>query len=94
MTTAADNYNAQSIRILPPEEVNERFEWHKIEELAQQYQRSPKWIERGFEACWRSGVDKDYFIDRYLKKDQSIALNPIVAEAFRDLLLEQAGETK
>ena len=94
MNTTADNYNARSIRILQPDEVNERFEWHKIEELAQQYQRSPKWIERGFEACWRSGVDKDYFISRYLDKDPSVAPIAIVGEAFRELLHEMAGETR
>ena len=85
-----DTYTADSIKILKPEEATERFEWLKIQELAKQYCCTPQWIERGFEACWRAGESKDYFIERYLKKNREIAVNPHVSMAFRDLLQEQA----
>lgn len=89
-----DTYNADSIRVLRPDEAEEKFEWMLIQNLAAEYKCSPKWIERGFESCWRSGVDKEYFIQRYLEKDPSVAPIAVVGEAFRELLLELAGVTR
>jgi len=86
-------YNATSIKILQPEEASEKFEWLKIQELANRYSCTTEWIERGFEACWRAGVDKSYFIERYLEKDPAIPVNVLVGQAFREILHEKAGET-
>ena len=86
-------YNAASIKILQPEEASDRFEWLKIQELANRYSCTTEWIERGFEACWRAGVDKSYFIERYLNKDNAIPVNVLVGQAFREILHEKAGET-
>jgi hypothetical protein len=88
------DYNADSIRILQPEEAEERFEWLKIQQLANQYHCTTEWIERGLEACWRAGVPKSYFISRYLDKDSTVPVNPLVSEAFRELLHEKSGETQ
>jgi hypothetical protein len=88
MNPLAAEYNADSIRILQPDEATQRFEWLRIQELAHEYNRSPKWIARGFEACWRAGVEKDYFIERYLNKNKDIPFNEVVNEAFMELLQE------
>lgn len=87
------DYNASSIKILQPEEASERFEWLKIQDLANHYHCTIEWIERGFEACWMAGVDKQYFISRYLEKDATVQINARVNDAYRDLLHEKAGET-
>jgi hypothetical protein len=93
METAIE-YNADCIRVLRPDEAEEMFEWNLIQGLANEYKCSPQWIARGFEACWRSGVDKEYFIQRYLEKNKTTAVIAVVGEAFRDLLHEKAGEMK
>lgn len=92
MQTNSVEYNADCIRVLRPDEVEEKFEWMQIQGLANEYKCSPKWIARGFEACWRSGVDKEYFIQKYLEKDPSVAPIAIVGETFMGLLIEMAGE--
>lgn len=87
-------YNSSSIRILHPDEAIEKFEWLKIQELANKYHCTVEWVERGLEACWRAGVDKKYFVDRYLEKDKTIPANALVSDAFREILHEKSGQIK
>lgn len=46
----------------------------KINNLANEFNKDSGWIERGLEACDRAGVSHDYFIKRYLLKED-IPLN-------------------
>ena len=81
-------YNAGSIRVLDGADIVERFAWAEAAELAAQYRRPQRWIERGLEACRRAGVDRSYFIDRFLKR-LPVERNEIVDAAYRDLLAER-----
>jgi hypothetical protein len=80
-------YNADSIRILDPAEISERFTWARIGELAARYNRSPAWIERGLEACRRAGISDDYFVQRYLQREP-IPRHDGADAAMRDMLIE------
>ena len=80
-------YNADSIRILDHSEAAVRFAWLDAETLATRYHRPAAWIARGLEACRRAGVDRSYFVDRYLER-KPVPRNPIVDTAFRELLSE------
>ena len=80
-------YTAESIRILDAGEAAQRFHWLDAESLATQYRRPAGWIARGLEACRRAGVDRSYFVDRYLER-KPVARNAMVEEAFRELLRE------
>jgi len=86
-----ENYTADCIKILSPEETAARFGWVSAFELAKQYQRDEIWVANGLEACRRCGVEADYFIDRYLKGIQSVPKIDLVSESFRELLKEQQG---
>ena len=81
------DYNADSIRILEPAEITERFTWARIGELAARYNRSAAWIERGLEACRRAGIDDAYFVQRYLKREP-IPRHDGADAAMRDMLIE------
>lgn len=80
-----DGYDASCIKILSPEAVKEKFEWAKSGDLAHKYRRDANWIESGLEACRRAGISQDYFIKKYLEKDESIPKNPLVEQAYLDL---------
>lgn len=80
-------YTADSIRILDHSEAAVRFAWLDVETLAARYRRPRQWIARGLEACRRAGVDRQYFVDRYLEK-RDVPRNPVVDAAFRELLSE------
>lgn len=81
-------YNASSIRILKPEEAEQRFEWLRAENLATQYSKPLEFVERGIEACRRASVDLDFFIKRYLEGDKSGEKNILLEEAFLELMTE------
>jgi hypothetical protein len=84
------DYTAESIRILEPAEVEERFGWAQAAALAERYRRPEPWIRRGLEACRRAGVEADYFVERYLRKRRDIPRNPAVEECMRELLAEES----
>jgi hypothetical protein len=84
-----ENYNADSIKILTPDQASEKFGWVNEAELAKKYSRDPAWIANGLEACRRCGVEQDYFINRYLEADKTIPQKEWVSEVFIDLLKEQ-----
>jgi hypothetical protein len=82
MTTS---YTASSIVILTPDETNARFGWLRVQGLAAEYRKPVAWIQRGLEACRRAGIDDDYFIARYLKR-QDIPRNEAADLAMRDIV--------
>ncbi len=82
------SYNAASIRILDGAEIVECFAWAEAAELAAQYRRPQRWIERGLEACQRAGVERSYFIDRFLKR-LPVERDEVVDAAYRELLTER-----
>jgi hypothetical protein len=88
--TNSPEYNADSIKILTDEEVNKKFGWVKADSLAIKYQRDRIWVA-GLEACRRCGLEPDYFIERHLEGNKDIPKNPLIDEAFRDVLKEQQG---
>lgn len=81
------DYTADNIRILDASEAAQRFYWLDAEELATRYRRPVNWIARGLEACRRAGVDRAYFVERYLER-KPVPRNAMVEEAFRELLRE------
>jgi len=80
-----DGYDASCIKILPRLEIEARFPWERIQSLAHEYKRDPKWIEQGIEACRRSSVDPRYFIEKYLKKNVDIPKNQLVTDAYLEI---------
>jgi hypothetical protein len=85
------SYNADNIKILKPEEIQEQFgNWASTaHQLAHDYKKPIEFIERGLEACRRSHVSEDYFVERYLNANKSIAQNRLVADAYVELMKEQ-----
>ena len=84
-----NDYNASSIRVLTQTEVVAKFEWANVGFLAEKYPLANiVFIRRGIEACRRCSVDPSYFIQRYLDKDTTIAINRDVEAAYRELLNE------
>lgn len=59
-------------------------------ELSSQYRQDNKFVERGLLACERAEVDPNYFIQRYLMGDRSVALDKKVDAVYRDLFLHPA----
>jgi hypothetical protein len=78
-------YDASSIKILSQHEVEERFAWVYIENLAAVYLRPKEWITLGLEACIHCGVQQDYFVEYYLKKNPEVAYRPEVTEMYKQL---------
>ena len=85
-------YTASSIRVLEAVEITERFTWARVAALADQYRRPAAWIERGLEACRRAGIDDDYFVTRYLRREP-IARHDGADAAMRELLTEATPRT-
>ena len=86
----AMTYTAASIRILDTAEINARFGWTRVAALAERYHRPTAWIARGLEACRRAGVNEDYFVARYLRREP-IPCHAGVDAAMRELLTEARG---
>jgi hypothetical protein len=76
------SYTAKNIKI---KEYSEDI-WSQAISLAEEYGKPVAFIERGLEACQLARVGNDYFIDRYLKEDKSVAINREVNEISRELL--------
>lgn len=74
------------------EDLEERWEWLKAGNLANQYKRDEKWITRGLQACREVGVSPDYFIRRYLDGDKSVPLREDVDAVFRQLCSTYASK--
>ena len=88
-------YNADSIRVLKEEEVNDKFgHWAKAAELSYQYRKPEEVIVMALEACRRSNTPIQYYIDRHLKQpmgeyDKSIPINTLFADAYNEILKEE-----
>ena len=82
------DYTAADIRILPPDEVSERWDWALAGALAAQYGVPEDAVQRGLEACERACVDPSHYVLRYLVGDRSEPAHPGVQEAMRELLTE------
>lgn len=74
-------YSAANIKI----EEDPQFDYLKIRELSEKYNRPEVFVKRGFEACRLARVDPSYFIQRYLDGDRSIPVNQDVADISREL---------
>ncbi|TKG17752.1 hypothetical protein [Vibrio lentus] len=80
-----DNYNADSIRILSPEELAAKaFPWDTVEQLVDRYTAPKETVQRGIEACFFTNTPVDYYENRYLKNDRTV---PIIQEHY-DAYLE------
>lgn len=89
MIGEVEEYTANAIRVLKPEETIERFDWVRTGEWASGYPHVPaEFISRAIEACRRAGVDLEYIKHRYLDGDLSVPLNEAVDEQMRQILRE------
>ncbi|EAN5736314.1 hypothetical protein EJD04_26905 [Salmonella enterica] len=80
-------YDENSIRILSASEVRERFSWLQAEMLARDNHLPVEWVKRGFEASRRLGIEPDYFIARYIRKED-IPRNADFEAVFIEILRE------
>ena len=83
-------YNAESIKILTEDEAM-RFDWNRAAELANEYKMPLEWIQRGFEASHRLGIETDYFESRYIYKKEVEAV-PEFEPVFIELLRENRNK--
>jgi hypothetical protein len=89
MKTQQDNYNASCIKILKPEEAQQKFGWLMAQELAQKYSKPLEFIERGIEACRRSSTAIEFFIARYLEKQETpLPRNELLEVAYLEVMAE------
>lgn len=79
-----DSYTAANIRI----EDTPEHDFTLVYDLADTYNKPVEFIKHGIEACRLAEVSESYFIDRYLKGDKSIPLNPDVSAISRELQIE------
>jgi hypothetical protein len=80
-------YDEHSIRVMSADEIEQRFDWLRLENLAKEHRLPVDWVRRGFEACWRLGIGPDYFIDRYIFK-RDVPLVPEFEVVFREIVNE------
>lgn len=80
-------YDERSIRILSRREIKERFGWLLAETLARDNHLPVAWVKRGFEASRRLGIEPDYFVARYIHK-QDVAPNPEFEAVFIEIMRE------
>ncbi|UOL47449.1 hypothetical protein vBVpPvVp04M_00061 [Vibrio phage vB_Vp_PvVp04_M] len=62
-------YSADSIKILNSDEAEQKFEWLQVGKLADKFNASEEFIERGLECCRRISFSPEFFVNRYLLKD-------------------------
>lgn len=78
-------YDASSIKVLKPEEAEESFQWLKAENLSSEYMVPLKCVQRGLETSTILGIKPDYYINKYLKK-QDIDIMPEFIEVYKTLM--------
>lgn len=78
-------YNASSIRVLTAKEIQDKFDWNRAKQVADDYNRPVEFISRGFEACRLAGLEPEYFIQKYLEKE-NIQESEEFTEIYKDLL--------
>lgn len=80
-------YDAGCIRVLAPDEANEKFAFARAADLAVRYPSvSPDFIARLVESCELAGFPLDAAARRYLDRDRSVPVTPELLECHRDLL--------
>ncbi|MCL1128091.1 hypothetical protein [Shewanella surugensis] len=79
-------YDETSIRVLKVDEIYDRFEWVRANELAKEYKQPLACVERGIEACRVTDTPLDYFIERYLKNNKDTLKNETFENAYFDIM--------
>lgn len=79
-----NEYNAKSIRILSAKDI-QGFDWNRARQVADDYNKPIEFVSRGFEACRLAGLEPEYFIQKYLEKED-IQESEEFIEIYRDLL--------
>ena len=87
MNPDKSDYTAKSIKVIDETEIREKFPWYRVEILAEEYHRPVEWIQRGFETCFRCGLDVEYFISKYLK-GEDVEPNPLFQETYKEVCAE------
>ncbi|WP_061371528.1 hypothetical protein, partial [Salmonella enterica] len=77
-------YDEYSIRVMSADEIEQRFDWLRLENLAKEHRLPVDWVRRGFEACCRLAIEPDSFIDRHLFK-LYVPLVPEFEVVFREI---------
>ncbi|PAV02680.1 hypothetical protein CBG25_09480 [Arsenophonus sp. ENCA] len=85
-------YDAKSIRILREDEIK-RFDWHWAEELAHEHILPLDWVKRGFEASRRLGIEPDFFVNKYILK-QDLPKNDEFEQVFIEVLKEDRKKSQ
>jgi len=81
---ASADYTSKNIKIMKLSD----FDFSHAHDLCHAFQRPLVFVQRGLEACRSAGIDKSFFINRYLIGDKTTQKNPKVEAALRDLLRE------
>ena len=79
-------YSSDNIKI-NHDKFDQRYDWRLAEELSLQYTKPIDWIRRSIKACRLSGITPEYFINKYLKKED-IEINELVDKNMRDILIK------
>ncbi|EEX4923878.1 TPA: hypothetical protein ACO6US_003785 [Escherichia albertii] len=79
-------HDENSIRILTLAETL-KFDWHRTEQLAEEYRVPVQWVKRCFEVSRQMEIGPEYFINRYLLK-ADIPLDPEFEQAFIEIIRE------
>jgi len=68
--TRLEEYDSSSIQILGDQEIirEARFDWAIADQWAITYNKPLVWVTRSIQACRNTGVDLDWFKQKYLDK--------------------------
>jgi hypothetical protein len=89
----SSDYTADAIKILSPEEAEDRFSWARAVRWAREYAMPLEWCERAIEACRRADVDPEYIERKYLKREPVERIEAVDA-AMMEILLEHRDGAK
>ncbi|MFS1538090.1 MAG: hypothetical protein ACL7BU_04665 [Candidatus Phlomobacter fragariae] len=79
-------YDEKSVRILREDEIKQ-FDWHWAEELVHEHILPLDWVKRGFEASRLLGIEPDFFVSKYILK-QDLPKNDEFEQVFIEVLKE------
>ena len=85
-------YDAKAIRILREDEIKQ-FDWHWAEELDHEHILPLDWVKRGFEASRRLGIEPDFFVNKYILK-QDLPKNDEFEQVFIEVLKEDRKKSQ
>ena len=78
-------YDSGDIKVLKEEDAGERFLWKKAEALSGKYNVPVSCVQRGLETSERLGMTEDYYVNRYLRKED-VKFIPEFTEVYEDIL--------